>query len=221
MNKIIVKKAYLPSIANEEKFINAIQLGRIVGAIRCNNILQLKTINSDEPNVSINIYLLLNHAALLYEGIKYFNNAKSDYEELLYYKENGDKINTIINEFNQLESFSNSVLKKIRNKIAFHFDKAVIKSIIEKFVEDSLKEKRDVVLISGRSTLIKDTVHSMADNMNINYILNSINGRTLSEEERFKIVSEKLLELSGLFCNIIDELIPDLVEEYCEVKEEE
>jgi len=39
MKKIVVKKEYIPKIKNEDKFINAIQLGRIIAAIRYNKIL--------------------------------------------------------------------------------------------------------------------------------------------------------------------------------------
>ncbi len=221
MKKIIVKKKYLPSIKNENKFINAIQLGRIVGAIRYNKILHAEICKDNEVNTSLQLYLLLNQAALVFEGIKNFNKTKSDFEELHYYKSNRDKIDVILSEFNDSDSFSNKVLKKNRNKIAFHFDREVTEEVLEKFVDHSLRENKDVVLISGKSELVKDTTYLLADNMNINYVLESINEKELSEREKFRIFCTKLLELSGLFCDIIDELIPDLIKEYCEVKEED
>ena len=221
MKSIVVKREYLPSIANQDKFINAIQLGRIVGAIRCNNILQGEKIADDESNLTLRVYLLLNHAALLFEGIKTFHGAKSDYADLPYYKENDHRIGLLEIEFINPESFSNVVLKKIRNKIAFHFDKDVITSILRKLVEDSTKENKDVVLISGRSALVKDTAYILADNVNINFVLESIEGKDLEQEEKFKMLAKKLLDLSALFCNVIEGMIPDLIDEYCETKEEE
>lgn len=219
MKGIVVKKEYLPTIKDEENFIDSIQLGRILGAIQYNKIIHAKIIEDEEISTSIQLYLLLNHAALLYEGIKKFNKIKSDFESLNYYKENIDNIEIILNEAIDKNSFTNKVLKKIRNKIAFHFDKKVIKEILAKFVDDSLKEKKDVVLISGKTKLVKDTAYLLADNMNINYVLKSINGENLSNEDKFKILSKKILYLSGLFCEILASIIPDLIEDYCELKE--
>jgi len=70
-----------------------------------------------------------------------------------HYKKNLEKIEIILNELNDKNSFTNNVLGEIRNRIAFHFDKGIIKEAIEQFVDGSLKEKKDVVLMSGKSVL--------------------------------------------------------------------
>jgi len=220
MKKIIVKKEYLPSIKHDEKFINSIQLGRILGAISYNKVAHAMISKDEEANTSLQLYLLLNRAALLYEGITKFSKTKSNFENLNYYKNNLSQIKKILNEAIDLDSFTNKVLKKIRNKIAFHFDEEVIREVLGEFVDDNLKEKKEVILVSGKSELVKDTTYLLADNMNINYVLKSINGKKISYEEKFKMFSKKLFELSGLFCEILDELIPDLIKDYCEFKEE-
>ncbi len=220
MKKIVVKKEYLPSIKNDKRFINAIQLGRILGAIRYNKILHAVISKDKEANTSLQLHLLLNHAALVYEGITTFKRTKSNFENLDYYKKNLDKIKIILDEAKNKKSFTNKVLKKIRDKIAFHFDEDVTKEILGRIVDDSLKERTDVVLISGKSERIKDITYLLADNVNINYVLILINGKGISEREKFKILSKNLLELSGLFCEILDVLIPDLIEDYCVLKEE-
>lgn len=220
MKKIVVKKEYLPSIKNDKRFINAIQLGRILGAIRYNKILHAEISKDKEANTSLQLHLLLNHAALVYEGITTFKKTKSNFENLDYYKKNLDKIKIILDEAKNKKGFTNKILKKIRNKIAFHFDEDVTKEILGRIVDDSLKERTDVVLISGKSERIKDITYLLADNVNINYVLILINGKGISEREKFKILSKNLLELSGLFCEILDVLIPDLIEDYCVLKEE-
>lgn len=219
MKKIVVKEEYLLSIKNEKNFITAIQLGRMLGAIRYNKILHVQVIEDEEMSTSLKLHILLIHAAYLFESIKKFNETKSNFENLENYKKNTDKIDKILNEANDSNSFTNKVLKKIRNKIAFHFDEDVIEEVIGKFVDDSIKENRDVVLISGKSELVKDTTYLLADNMNINYVLGQIEGEEKSEKEKFIILSEKLLDLSGSFCELLDLLIPDLIIEYCEMKE--
>jgi len=70
-----------------------------------------------------------------------------------HYKKNLEKIEIILNELNDKNSFTNTVLGRIGNRIPFHYDKGIIKEAIEQFVDDSLKEKKDVVLMSGKSVL--------------------------------------------------------------------
>jgi len=219
MKEIIVRKECLPNIKGEKNFIAAIQFGRMLGAIRYNKILHVKIIEDEDMSTSSKLHILLIHAAYLFESIKKFNETKANFENLENYKKNTDKIDKILNEANDSNSFTNKVLKKIRNKIAFHFDEDVIEEVIGKFVDDSIKENKDVVLISGKSELVKDTTYLLADNMNINYVLGQIEGEEKSEKEKFIILSEKLLDLSGSFCELLDLLIPDLIIEYCEMKE--
>jgi len=220
MKKIVVKTEFLAQIKDDDKFINAIQLGRILAAIRYNKILHAIISKDDKANTSLQLYLLLGHAASLYEGIATFKKTKTYYEGLSYYKNNLDKIAKILNEATNENSFLNKVFKIIRNKIAFHFDEDVIKDIWGKYVDDCVKEKIDVVVISGKSETVKDTTYLLADNMNINYILNLINEGIKGEKEKFIILSQKLLELSELFCSIVEELIPDLIKNYCKVIDE-
>ena len=219
MNAIVVKNEYLSLIQDDKNFINSVQLGRILGAIQYNKIIYAKIMENENANTSIQLYLLLNHAALLFEGIKKFYSSKSDFEDLNFYKKNLDRIKIILSEAEDENSFNNKVLKKIRNRIVFHFDKGVIREVLSEFIDDSLKEKEDLILIQGETELVKDTAYLLSDNMNINYVLKSINGEKLSNEDKFKILSGTLLNLSELFCDILASIIPDLIEDYCEFKE--
>jgi hypothetical protein len=188
-------------------------------AIQYNKILYYKISADTDINTSIQLYLLLSHAALLYEGIDKFNKKKEDFKELAYYKANMDKIEIILTEANDPNSFTNNVLQNVRNRIAFHFDKGVIEQVIQKFVGDCMNEKIDVVLISEKSELVKDTTYLLADNMNIHFVLHLINNQDVSDDVKFRLLSEKLLDLSGLFCDILESLILDLIGKYCELKE--
>lgn len=221
MKKIVVKEEYLDSIKSEEKFINAIQLGRILGAIQYNKNIHAILHEKDE-NLSVNLqlHLMINHAALLFEGIKKFEQIKSEFDNLKTYKKNIEKIKKILREYNDENSFISSVLKKIRNRIAFHFDKSIIKTIFSEYVDASLEEDKEIVLLSGESELKKDTSFMLSDNISINYILGLINKKELTDQEKFKYLAKTLLELSELFCDILDELIPELSSEFCENKEE-
>jgi len=219
MNIVVVKKDFLATIKNEKRFIDSVQLGRILGALRYNKIIQAKISEEKETNSSLGLYLFLNQAALLSEGIRKFDASKSSFDKLPFYKKHSAKINEILREAKDPNSFTNTVLKKVRDKIAFHFDEIVIKEIIEDFVDDCIKEKREIVLISGKSKSINDMTYIFADNMNINYVLRSMKEEGKSDEDKFKILCERILSLSEQFCKILEELIPDLVSKYCEYKE--
>lgn len=219
MNAIVVKNEYLSMIQDDKNFISSVQLGRILGAIQYNKIIYTKIMENENANASIQLNLLLNHAAVLFEGIKEFHSSKSDFEDLNFYKKNLDKIGLILSEVEDENSFYNKVLKKIRNRIVFHFDRGVIREVLSEFIDDSVRENKDLILIQGETELVKDTAYLLSDNMNINYVLKSINGEDLSSEDKFKTLSGTLLNLSELFCDILASLIPDLIEDYCEFED--
>jgi hypothetical protein len=93
MKKIVVKKKFLDTIKNEEGFIYSVQLGRILGALQYNKIIYAKVSKAKKTNTSLELYLFLNQAALLAEGIRTFSASKSSFENLPFYKKHSAKIN--------------------------------------------------------------------------------------------------------------------------------
>jgi len=220
MKRLILKRELLPDIKDEEKLINAIQLSRILSSLRYNQIIYAKIIETDSVSTSIQLNLLINHAAVLCEGIRKFKTLKAKFEGLETYKENIDKLKKISREIEDKSSFYNNVICKIRHKIAFHFDKSVITEVLEKFIDEHLKENEDVVFLQGKTDLVADTIYLLADNINFHYILKSVKGKNLSDRDRFIIMSKELLNLSKLFIGILENITPELIQDYCELKEE-
>lgn len=145
MKKIIVKRENLPSIKNEKKFINAIQLNRILSSLRYNQIIYATIDKENSISVNIKLKNFLNHAALLCEGVKKFKELKSKLKELKSYQERLDEIEQIFKELKDESSFLRNVLCRIRNKIAFHFDKRITKKIFKEIVDESKKKNKDVI----------------------------------------------------------------------------
>lgn len=220
MKKIVVSKKYLSSIYRRERFVDAIQLTRILGALRYYTILN--TIINADGNLKTNLkaYFFLNHQALLYEGIKKLNSIKSEIENLDYYRNNKDKFNTIFEEWNNPSSFTNIAMKGIRNKIAFHFDNKVVRDVLKEYVEDCIKADREVVLIQGESEAVRDTYYELADNMNINYALKGINGGAASSEDKFRQMAQRFFPLMNMVCDVLEGLLVELALPYCEAKED-
>jgi len=147
---------------------------RILKTIRYKQLLLLKSVEEEETGANIKIFILWNLAAALFEGIKTLYKLKKQFINLKYYKKDYEKIDDILKEFGEQNSFTNSVLKVIRDKLAFHFDREVILEVIKEFTVYSIETMGEVVLFSGKTTAIKDLEYNIADNMDYNYILSLI-----------------------------------------------
>lgn len=218
MIKLRVKKELMQSIHTEAYFIEAIQLCRILSAIQYNKVIYAMLSQEEDFNTNLQLSLIIYQAAILYEGIKKFKTLTEMLKDFESYKKNLENIERISNEKN---TFFEEVICDIRNKVAFHFDKQVIARALEEFVADCIREDEEIIFIEGKTDLTKDTRFLLADNLNLRYILGLIKGKELSYEEKFKILARELLELSKIFCEILEEIIPEMVEIFCEISEQE
>ena len=214
MIKLIARPELLSKLHIEERLIKAIQLLRIIGAIRYNNILQVKLMRDPDYNVAHHIHLLNIHAASLYEGIKTFCKLCRSLKDMEYYQNNQDKLKLILRENGNASSFCNQVLKPIRNGIAFHFEEDVIRKNLKDYIEFCIHNNMEVILVSGESELMKDTTYGIADNVTINFVLDRIAGKDLPVEEKVERFSKELLKLTSTFLEILDNIVGELLEGY-------
>ncbi len=214
MIAIIAKPEVIAQIRNEELFVKLILLMRIASAIRYNNILQMKIMEDEKYSVSLHFYLISNHVASLYEGIKKFFSLGFYLKGLSKYSEDQDKINKIAIKMKNNESYFNRVLKPIRNEIAFHFNEEEIRKYLIEYLEECGKGSDDIIIVSGTSRAIIDTSYDFTDNIIINYSLDKIAGKDLAVEEKVKRFSEDLVELSNLFLEVLDDLISEIFAKY-------
>lgn len=218
MEKMILKQEALAAVRNDEKFLRIVQLMRILGTIRYNQIIYVQ-IEEAGLKTNLKFFILMNLAAALYEGISKFSQVHAPFVRLDYYKSNNDTIRKILKEKGDFNSFTNRVLSKIRSKIAFHFDDSVIKEVINEFLDSFKAGDPDIVVISGESKQVKDTTYELADNMDFNYVLKLIDEKLTTKEEKFKYLAQNLIEISRSFCGILEGIIAEIVPEYCELIE--
>ena len=214
MKRIRIKKEFLPSINTEEYFIEAIQFCRILSSIQYNNVIYTMLSERKDFDTCLQLNLIINHAAILYEGIKKFNTLTERLKKLESYKNNLEKIEKISNGDN---IFIDEVIYNIRRKVAFHFDKHVIAQTLGEYVSNCICEDEDIIFIEGKTDTKKDMRFLLADNINLRYVLGLLKDKDSSYEEKFKILARELLELSKIFCEILEEIIPEMVEDYCEL----
>lgn len=91
-----------------------------------------------------------------------------------------------------------------------------MKEKLQEFVNKSGSE--EIVFIESKNDLNIDMKFSLANNLDFHYILGLVKGE--SDEERFKTLALELNSLSKIFCDTLQEIIPELIEDYCELKEE-
>lgn len=220
MNRIIVKKDLLPEIKKVQNFINGIQLSRILSSLRYNQIIY-DTLDK-EKSVTLNVKLnnFFNHAAILCEGIRKLKELESKLKELKSYQQNKAEIEKIFTELKNKNSFLCNVLCRVRNKIVFHFDKSITDGMFEDIVDECISEKRDIVFASGKTEQVKDMTFDLADLIGYKYILKFVNGKTESNEDKFKSMVQDLLKLSKSFTGILEALMVELIKDYCVTKEE-
>ena len=165
MPKVVAKVETAGKMHEDERIIKAVQFLRIVAVIRYNNILQTKIMNEENYNQALHIHLLLSWAAFLYEGISAFAGAGKVIKDLTYFKNNTPKVKRFFKEHGEVSSYRNRVLGPIRNQAIFHINESVIQTVLASFTEDCIRNKREIVFISGVSKMIADTTYPIADNL--------------------------------------------------------
>ena len=127
MKRLIVKKDLYQSIKDDEKFLEAIQLCRILSAIQYNNVIYEMLIGNKEFDTYLQLHLVIYHASFLYRGIKKFNTIRrnrTELENLESFKRNNEIINKYFDENNP---FFNDVINQISRSVSFHLYKELIK----------------------------------------------------------------------------------------------
>lgn len=200
--------------------MTAVQLSRILSALRYNSIISTKIIDDYDFFQNIYLGLFYTRAALIYEGIKTFKKLKLELENLESYKNNSDEIDKILMDLDDDNSFLKGVLARVRDKITFHYDKKVIEEIIGIYVDDSIEKDRDIVFFETKTKKIEDTDYVLAGDMNINYIFKFVQNETLDGENKFEYLFGKLGELSDSFGKIIENMMLELIEDMCKVEED-
>jgi len=219
MKRLIVKKDLYQSVKDDEKFLEAIQLCMILSAIQYNNVIYAMLIENEEFDTYLKLHLVIYHASFLYEGIKKFNTIRNRWKELEDLESFEKNKEIIEDNFGENNSFFTDVLYYIRRKVAIHFDRHVVVRKFEEFLNESKRENEDVVFIESKTDINKDMKFSLANNLNFRYILGLITDK--SYKEKFKTLALELTKLSKLFCDTIQEIIPELIQDYCVLIEQE
>jgi len=204
--KVTIKKNCIKELRSSEDFILAIQLSRIVNSLRSNFRSYINVSNNDDLlDFKDRIDLLLIHGSMLYEAIHKFSSMSKRLSQLNYWKNNIEQIKELQGENNKKESFTNTVLKSIRNKIFFHFDNEVISEALGDFV---LVDNQ--IFARGRSTKCKDMLYTLVDDLILNHLV-QLCPEQMDPCKKYEKIEKKIIELSRKLCSIFDNITKELL----------
>lgn len=214
MIQLIIERELFEKEKEKDYFINNIRLTRIVNMVRANQRIFVRTLGDDNiPGMKDRLDSLLFRGALLFEAIKTFSNLHNQFRHLSEYKKHSDEITSILNQFDNNNSFYNTVLKPLRNKVMFHFDpNAILESIPLYDIED------DIIYAQGESFKNIDFVYTFPDELALDYILKKVQTKD-NDEERYKYIGDEIISLSSVLCDIIENLVGESLEGILKYKE--
>ena len=201
-----IKKGYIDALRHSEDFIIVIQLSRIVNSLRSNFRSYLNVSNNDKViDTKDRIDLLLIHGSMLYEAIHEISKIGKQLTKMKLDKSDLENINIFKKEIGNKSSFTNTVLKRIRNKIFFHFDRDIIADGLKKF---DFGESPTFAL--GISTKRKDVIYSFVDDLILSDLVN-ISTEKEAASVKYDKIENKIIDLSDRLCNVFDNIIKELM----------
>ena len=205
--RVQLKPECFKDLRSSDDFVVAIQLSRIVNALRANLRAQICISHESELLIAKDkLDLILCQASMLYEGIKEFSKLSGNLHALTYWKAHLEEIHELQTEHNNLVSFTNTVLKNVRNMVFFHFDSNIISEMIEDhpFVGD-------INFMVGDSKERKDILYSLADDLILSYLVSLCTEPIEDPFEKYAAIEKRIMHLSDLLCSIFDNLIKELL----------
>ncbi|MFZ2448744.1 MAG: hypothetical protein WAW37_20470 [Syntrophobacteraceae bacterium] len=215
--KLKIKTDCPEALKKDDTFLDAIQLSRIVNALM-SNLRSCYNVNNNDRllDAKDRIDLLIAHGALMYEGTREFSKMCCRLKLLPLWCNDTIDSKWLTKEIGNGDSFRNTVLKIVRDKLFFHFDRDIISNTLAYF-----NFGKEIIFVMGKSPTRGDTIYSFTDGLILTHLVNILgkHGDPMLEYEKFEnqiiVFSDKLC---SLFDNIIHELIKDKQElEYGEI----
>lgn len=197
-----IKDACIDELKSSEDFIIAIQLSRIVNSLSSNLRSYLNVSNNDKLIATKDrIDLMLIHASMLYEAIREISKIGKWLTKLKLDKSTSEDIALFKKELGRRTSFTNTALKRIRNKMFFHFDRDIIAEGLKKFDFGT-----SPTFAIGTSKKRKDVIYSFVDDLILSDLVN-ITSEIEASSIKYDKIEKKILDFSDRLCNAFDNII--------------
>lgn len=207
-----VKPDKIDGLMENDDFILAIQLSRVVNGLR-SNFRSILGVNNDKKLIETKdrVDLLLIHGSMLYEAIRIFVSYNKRFIKLDVFEEERELFKQIQKQHGDKHSFKNTVLEKIRNKLFFHFDQDVVPGTLSK-----MPFNEGITFLRASSTNNKDIIYTLSDDIVLNYLTDY--DETKGEGVKiYQDIEKQIIELSKLLGDLIDRIIAELLKDTLEV----
>lgn len=205
MEEILIIGPDLEVLKNDERFAIALQLSRFVNVLRANQRHYLRIVEEHDPaSMRDKIELILHHGAIVFEAEKTMLDYGGELERTPTWSSKAAAVNLIKAEFGDQMSFTHRYLKFCRNKLAFHYDDAVLKRTLRDF---PLKDHP--VFAQALSEREMDLAFVLVDEILLESLLSRMNERS-TEKEKWAYFQDELLRISDNLAGLLGDFILDL-----------
>jgi len=201
-------------LQKERRFQLSVQLSRLVNAIQANKRHYRRIREKGDPaSFRDQIELILYHAAIVFEAVATVTRHSQDLSKLATWSRHADLVKRLQTEANDRQSFTQKYLKRIRNKVSFHYDAAAIESVLSGFL---LTE--DTSFAESKSGYDRELAFVLADEVLLHYAISPIDERD-TDNERWDYFQETLLSVSDGLVELLLLLTIELARDFTVIEE--
>ena len=215
MFKYFITKEEFNKLKDDKKFLNAIKLLRMDSAIITLQTLMLRTFHDNRNNDSSRdkrdrMEIVLYYGAVLYESLRTIYKMRKWLMNQNECKNCIKDIDDLLLELDGEDSFTNKVLKRIRDKLTFHFDNDVFSKAFDTLAKDFSEEK--LLIVEGDSERSIDINYPVIPVLYFNYLISLVKGNR-SEEEKFKYIFSQMNLITGKLREVIGNIAGELLKD--------
>ena len=201
-----IKAKHLNELKDNKDLLILIHLSRIVNSLR-SSLRSYMSVDSADPILKTKdrIDIILIHGSFLYEAIKSLLSHSRRIRSLENWDEISQEHRYFNNQFNDSNSFTKTILYKIRNKLFFHFDFTELSATLQHF-----DLEKDIRFIIGKTESKGDVIYNLADDLVLTY-LTSLDGEPSEAYEELEKIQNKIIEMSDRICSLCDKIMKEIV----------
>jgi hypothetical protein len=210
MNTVVLRMRDAEALKANPKFILGLNLSRLYNALNA-NMRHYQRIGTDNPaDKRDRIERVFYHAAIVSECLTTLKKNYTSLEDLPCWKSDQNQVQYVKRQILTPDPFAETVLKTIRDKIAYHYDISVISDIIEQYpLHDGIRFGE----VESESGI--DLCFPLLDEMAIHYVIKRY-APEKPEAEVYDSIMESLVDNSNNLLWTLKELITDLIAKHME-----
>ena len=149
----------------------------------------------------------------MYEGVITLAKYGRVLRELTTWSHHGELVNRLQAEAGDKESFTQKYLKRIRNKVSFHYDMNAVENVLSGF-----QFTQNTSFAESESKLDRDLAFVLADEVLVHYVISPIEERD-TDEGKWDYFQEMLLEVSDDLVELLLRVTVELAHDFTKIEE--